>query len=92
MGPKICPETSVTNYQSWLHNISEERPSILLRGGSLMSPRKQTFYKQMLLIREEIKLLILQIFINFVLYIGWNWVKIFSYILNNILHLTGILI
>jgi hypothetical protein len=27
MGSKGCPETSVTNHQSTLHNISEERMS-----------------------------------------------------------------
>jgi len=34
---KFCPETSVTNYQSKLRNIPEERISHLHCGGSLKS-------------------------------------------------------
>jgi len=37
MGSKSSPERSVRNYQSSLHNISEERGSHLLRDGSLKS-------------------------------------------------------
>ena len=37
MGSICCPETSVTNYQSTLRNIPEERSSHLRRGGSLKS-------------------------------------------------------
>jgi hypothetical protein len=37
MGPVMYPETSVTNYQSTLNNITEERRYRLLRGGSLKS-------------------------------------------------------
>jgi hypothetical protein len=37
MGPRGCPETSVTNYQSTLRNSSEERRSNLHRGWSLQS-------------------------------------------------------
>jgi hypothetical protein len=35
VGPIPCHETSVTNYQSTLHNIPEERGSYLHRGGDL---------------------------------------------------------
>ena len=35
VGPTGCAETSVTNYQSMLHNIPEERRLHLHRGGSL---------------------------------------------------------
>jgi len=37
MGPLGCPETSITNYQSTLRNIPEERKSDLRCGGSLNS-------------------------------------------------------
>jgi hypothetical protein len=37
MGPTGCPRTPVTNYQSTLRNISEERRSHLHRGRSLQS-------------------------------------------------------
>ena len=37
MGPTGCPETSVQNYHSTLHNILDERRSHLHRGGSLKS-------------------------------------------------------
>jgi hypothetical protein len=37
MGPICCPETSVTNYQSTLRNIPEERICHLHRSGSLES-------------------------------------------------------
>jgi len=37
MGPIVFPETSVTNYQSTLRNIPEERRSHLHRGGSRKS-------------------------------------------------------
>jgi hypothetical protein len=37
MGPTGCPETSITNYQSTLRNIPEERVSRLRRGGSVKS-------------------------------------------------------
>ena len=37
MGPKGCPETSVTNYHFTLRSNPEERGSHLLRGGSLKS-------------------------------------------------------
>ena len=37
MAPIRCPETSVTNYQSTLHNIPEEWRSYLQSGGSLKS-------------------------------------------------------
>jgi hypothetical protein len=37
MGPLGCPETSVQNYLSALHNILEGRRSDLHRGGSLKS-------------------------------------------------------
>jgi len=37
MGPTGCPETSIRNYNYSLRNNSEERSSLLLRGGSLES-------------------------------------------------------
>jgi hypothetical protein len=37
MGPAGCPETSVKNYRSTLHNVREERNSHHLRSGSLKS-------------------------------------------------------
>jgi hypothetical protein len=42
MGPIGCPETSVRNYHSTLHNNPEELKSHLHRGGSLNS-RKHNF-------------------------------------------------
>jgi hypothetical protein len=46
MGPKGCPETSVTNYQSTLPNILEERTSDLHRGGSLKSRKRSYVIKE----------------------------------------------
>jgi len=45
MEQKICPEMSVTNYQSTMNNNPEEPRSHLRRGGSLKSrsSRKLTF-------------------------------------------------
>jgi hypothetical protein len=43
MGPVVCPETSVTNYQSTLRNIPEERRSHLHRGESLKSREAYLF-------------------------------------------------
>ena len=40
MGPIGCPETSVTDYQSTLHNIPEGRRCHLQWGGSLKSRKK----------------------------------------------------
>jgi hypothetical protein len=44
VGPKGYPETSVTNYQSTLRNIPEERGSRLYRGGSLISRKSKITY------------------------------------------------
>jgi hypothetical protein len=41
MGQMACPETSVNNYQSTLHNIPKEQRPHLHRGGSLKSRKIQ---------------------------------------------------
>jgi hypothetical protein len=41
VGPTGCAETSLTNYQSTLHNIPEERRPHLRRGGSLKSRKDE---------------------------------------------------
>jgi hypothetical protein len=49
MGPIGCPETSVQNYHSTLHNIPEERRSHLHRGGSL---KTRMFHSSVTVARE----------------------------------------
>jgi len=44
MGPRGCSETSVTNYQSTLRNIPEERRSHLHLGGGVNSCRNFVVY------------------------------------------------
>ena len=46
MGPIGCPETSVSNYQSMLNNVSEDLRSHLRRGGSMKSPRYITYLQK----------------------------------------------
>jgi hypothetical protein len=48
MGPSGCPETSVRSYHDTLRNISEERKSHLLRGGSLKSRIEATWKEQLM--------------------------------------------
>ena len=55
MGPTGCAETSVTNHQSTLPNIADQRRSHWHRCGSLNSQRYITFLAQLLSVANDIQ-------------------------------------